>query len=89
VLYGTGFGATSSPIPNGQIVPAPLPLPAWPTVVIDAVEAQVTFAGLVGPGLYQINVVVPAGLTSGDHLITALLADAETQLDAFLTVTAP
>ena len=89
VLYGTGFGATSSPIPNGQIVPAPLPLPVWPTVVIDAIEAQVVFAGLVGPGLYQINVVVPAGLASGDHLITALLGDAETQLDAFLTVAAP
>ena len=57
--------------------------------MIDAVEAQVTFAGLVGPGLYQINVVVPTGLTSGDHLITALLGDAETQLNAFITVAAP
>jgi len=88
-IYATGFGATTPAIPNGQIVPTPLPLPVWPTVLIDAVEAQVTFAGLVGPGLYQINVVVPAGLASGDHLITALLADAETQLNAFLTVAAP
>jgi uncharacterized protein (TIGR03118 family) len=89
VLFGTGFGATNPAIPNGQIVPSPLPLPAWPTVVIDATEAQVVFAGLVGPGLYQINVVVPAGLSSGDHLITALLGDAETQLNEFVTVTAP
>ncbi|MFZ0937168.1 MAG: TIGR03118 family protein [Bryobacteraceae bacterium] len=89
VLYGTGFGATNPPIPNGQIVPSPLPLPAWPTVVMDAIEAQVTFAGLVGPGLYQINVVVPPGLSSGDHLITALLGDAETQLNTFVTVAAP
>jgi uncharacterized protein (TIGR03437 family) len=58
-------------------------------VVIDAVEAQLTFAGLVQPGLYQINLVVPPGLASGDHLITALLGDSETQLNAFLTVTAP
>jgi uncharacterized protein (TIGR03118 family) len=89
LLYGTGFGATNPPVPNGQIVPSPLPLPAWPTVVIDAVEAQVVFAGLVDPGLYQINLVVPLGLSSGDHLITALLGDAETQLDAFITVAAP
>jgi len=89
VLYGTGFGATSPAIPNGQIIPSALNLPVWPTVVIDAVEAQVKFAGLVAPGLYQINVVVPPGLLSGDHLITALLGDAETQLNEFLTVTAP
>jgi uncharacterized protein (TIGR03118 family) len=88
VLYGTGFGATNPPILNGQIVPSALPLPAWPTVVMDAVEAQVTFAGLVGPGLYQINVVVPPDLTSGDHLITALLGDAETQLNTFVTAAA-
>jgi uncharacterized protein (TIGR03437 family) len=89
VIYGTGFGVTDPLAPTGQIIPSPLLLPAWPTVVIDAVEAQVAFAGLVGPGLYQINVVVPTGLTSGDHLITALLGDAETQLNAFITVAAP
>ncbi len=89
VLYGTGFGATDPPIPNGQIVPSPQPLPAWPTVVVDAVEAQVAFAGLVAPGLYQVNVIVPPGLPSGDHLITALLGDAETQLNAFITVATP
>ena len=66
-----------------------LPLPVWPTVVIDAIEAQVTFAGLVLPGVYRIDVVVPAGLASGDRLITALLGDAETPLDAFITVAAP
>lgn len=87
-LYGTGFGATNPPIPNGQTVPSPLPLPAWPTVLLDAVEAQVTFAGLVAPGLYQINATVPPGLASGDHLLVALLGDAETQLNAYITVAA-
>ncbi len=89
VLYGTGFGVTDPLAPTSQIIPSPLPLPAWPTVVIDAAEAQVTYAGLVAPGLYQINVVVPTGLSAGDHLIVALLGDSDTQLDAFLTVAAP
>jgi uncharacterized protein (TIGR03437 family) len=40
-------------------------LAALPTVTIGGVAAQVTFGGLVGPGLYQINVVVPAGITPG------------------------
>jgi uncharacterized protein (TIGR03437 family) len=86
VLYGTGFGATNPAAPNGQVVPSPLPLTAWPTVVIDGMEAQVVYAGLVGPGLYQINLMVPAGLTSGDHLITAFMGDSETQPNAYLTV---
>jgi uncharacterized protein (TIGR03118 family) len=89
VLYGTGFGSATSPIPNGQVIPSPIPLPVWPVVVIDAVEAEVAYAGLVSPGLYQINVVVPSTLASGDHLITAFLGDAETQLNEFLHVTAP
>ena len=89
VTYGTGFGATNPAIPNGQTIPTALPLPVWPTVVMDAVEAQVTFAGLVAPGLYQINVVVPSALTSGDHLIVALLGDTASQVNGFLTVAAP
>ena len=88
VLYGTGFGATNPAAPNGQVVPTPLPLPAWPTVVIDGMEAQVVYAGLIAPGLYQVNLVVPTGLASGDHLITAFLGDSETQLNAYITVTA-
>ena len=86
VIYGTGFGPVNGVIPNGQLVPAPLDLAMWPTVVIGSVEAEVTFAGLVSPGLYQINVVVPPGLASGDHLLVALLGDAATQLDLFLDV---
>jgi len=88
VLYGTGFGPTNPAAPNGQVVPTPLPLPAWPTVVIDGMEAQVIYAGLIGPGLYQINLMVPTGLAYGDHLITAFLGDSETQLNAYITVAA-
>ena len=89
VLYGNGFGATDPPIPNGQLVTTALPLVVWPTVYVDAMAGDVTFAGLVGAGLYQINVVLPVGLSSGDHLIVALLGDAESQSTAFVTIAAP
>ncbi len=65
ILYATGCGATNPAFTSGQTVPTPLPLAALPTVTIGGVAAQVTFGGLVGPGLYQINVVVPAGITPG------------------------
>jgi len=89
VLYGTGFGATDPAAPNGQTIPSPLMLAVWPTVYVDAMQAQVDYAGLVGPGLYQLNVTLPAGLTSGDHFVVALLGDAATQAGAFVTVAAP
>jgi uncharacterized protein (TIGR03118 family) len=65
ILYAAGCGATNPGFVSGQTVPVPLPLAALPTVTIGGVAAQVTFGGLVGPGLYQINVVVPAGITPG------------------------
>jgi uncharacterized protein (TIGR03437 family) len=46
MLFGTGFGA---PVNSGELL-APAP-----TIVIDGIEADFTFAGLVGPGLCQFN----------------------------------
>ncbi len=42
-----------------------------PTVRIDAADAEVAWAGLSSPGVYQINVKVPAGLAKGDYPVTA------------------
>ena len=65
ILYGTGFGSTAPGFTGSTTVAAPLPLAALPTVTIGGIAAQVTFGGLVGPGLYQINVVIPSGITPG------------------------
>jgi uncharacterized protein (TIGR03118 family) len=78
MLFGTGFGG---PVNSGQL------LAPTPTIVIDGIEANVTFAGLVGPGLYQFNVVVPSTVTLGqDVLVVGLLGNFETQPNAFLTI---
>ena len=45
-------------------------LPNLPTVLINGATAQVTFAGVISPGLYQINVVIPSGATNGDNSIS-------------------
>jgi uncharacterized protein (TIGR03118 family) len=70
VLYGTGFGQTS----------------ATPTIVIDGIVANVAFAGMTGPGLYQFNVVVPLTVSTGDVLVVALMGNGETQSNAFITI---
>ena len=72
-VYLTGLGAVSPTIRDGDPGPtAPFPL-AYTTDTITAyiggVQATVGYAGLAPQlaGLYQINLTVPAGLTSGDH----------------------
>ena len=61
-------------------------LTPMPAVTIGGVAATVQFAGLVGPGEFQFNVVVPAGLGNGDQAITATYNGASTQAGTFLTV---
>jgi uncharacterized protein (TIGR03118 family) len=58
-LYGNGFGPTMPAAPNGQLLSSPFPLIQPVQVTIGEQPAAVTFAGLVGSGLYQVNVVVP------------------------------
>jgi uncharacterized protein (TIGR03437 family) len=40
----------------------------------------------VGAGLYQINMLVPANLSSGDQALTASIGGAQTQSSVFITV---
>jgi len=78
VLFGTGFGPT---------VPGQIALSVTPTVVIEGYVASATFAGMIGPGLYQINVAVPQAVARGqDARVVALLLDGVTQDNAFISI---
>jgi uncharacterized protein (TIGR03118 family) len=59
---------------------------AQPAVIIEGIPATVTFAGQISPGLYQINVVVPAGLNSGDAEVVAFVGNAQSQAAAFIPI---
>ena len=86
LLFGTGFGATNPPTPTGLLVSQPAPL-AIPVVVrIGGIDAEVLFAGITGSGLFQFNVVVPAGLAAGDHLVEIFIDSIPTQADVSITV---
>ena len=74
VFYGTGFGPTNPPVSNRQRFSGSVPLPeaALLRVQIGSVQAQVGYAGLIGNGLYQLNVVVP-NLPDGEHEVIVSL----------------
>ena len=88
VLWGTGFGPTAPQAPSGQVLAGAFPL-ATPNdlqVTIGGAVAQVAFAGVTVAGVCQLNVVVPAGLPDGNHLVEASIGGARTQANAFISV---
>jgi uncharacterized protein (TIGR03437 family) len=72
-LYGTGFGPTSSDLKDGSVFSGAYPATNTVTIAIGGVPADVLWAGLVGAGLYQINLRVPASLADGDQAVIAHL----------------
>ncbi len=80
-------GATTTPAKAGETIQLfGTGFGAQPSVVIEGVPAVVTFAGQISPGLYQINVVVPPGLASGDAAVVAFTGNTETQAAAYITI---
>jgi uncharacterized protein (TIGR03437 family) len=85
VLYANGFGPTSSPIAKGSSIQAGTLTPT-PVIQIGGTPATVKFAGLVSPGLYQFNVIVPSTASSGDNPLTVMYKGQSTQTGVLLTV---
>ena len=85
ILYGNGFGTTSTPVVAGSVTQSgtlsPLPL-----IKIGGVAAAVQFAGLVAVGKYQFNVVLPSTLANGDQSITAAHGGQTTQAGTLITI---
>jgi uncharacterized protein (TIGR03437 family) len=89
-LFGTGMGPTNPPAPDGVVFDTAYPaadLSAF-QAAIGGIPAQVQFAGLVGAGLYQVNVQVPAGLTGGDQVVTLTVSGLPIQSNVMLTIQA-
>ena len=85
VLYANGFGPTSTPIVSGSIMQSGV-LSPMPVIRIGGTPASVQFAGLISPGLFQFNVVVPPNTPDGDQSVTAAIQNLTTQSGTLLTV---
>lgn len=89
-LFGTGFGRTSPPLVDGALTPAPLPVLTKPVrVLVGGQLADVLYAGpapgQIG-GLTQINVRLPANLSTGSQSVVVVVGDTPSQPGVTLAV---
>ena len=70
VIFCTGLGATNPPVPSGTAAKGEVTI-SIPTVTIGGANARVDFSGLAPGfvGLYQVNAVVPGGITGSSKVI--------------------
>ena len=84
-LFASGLGATNPSVPAGILFSGSAPLVDAATVTIGGVSAQVSYAGLVAAGLYQLNVTVP-NLPAGDQPLLVAVDGAASQPGVFVAV---
>jgi uncharacterized protein (TIGR03437 family) len=84
-IYGTGFGPANPAAPTGQLAATAAVLANPVQITIGGVAANVTYAGLVGPGLYQFNVTVP-NLAAGDAAVIATIGGVSSPAGVSVTV---
>ena len=85
VLYANGFGPTATPVVSGSETQSGS-LNPLPVVTIGGTPAAVQFAGLISPGLFQFNIVVPASTPSGDNALAATYGSLTTQSGVLVTI---
>lgn len=91
VIYCTGLGLVTPSVKEGAAAPSTPPLATTVnpvTVTIGGQAAQVSFSGLAPgyAGLYQVNAVVPAGITVGNAVPVVLSVAGQTSPPATIAV---
>lgn len=85
VLYANGFGPTSTPVAAGSLTQSGT-LSPLPVIRIGGLNAAVQFAGLISPGLFQFNVVIPSSIADGDQAISVSYSSSTTPSGTLITI---
>ncbi len=85
VLYATGLGPTAPAFSDGKLIQEPVSLARPVNVTIGGVAASVQYAGLIGAGLYQLNVRVPS-LESGDARVEISIGGITSPSEVYLPI---
>ncbi len=82
LLFATGMGVS----PAGVLVD-PAGFAPGVKVLIDSVPATVSSTFLVAPGEWQINIVIPSGLSDGNHQIIVQTGGVSSQSGVVIPIT--
>ena len=85
VLFANGFGSATTPVTNRSATQSGT-LAQLPTITIGGTQVNVQFAGLISPGLFQFNLVIPDSAADGDNAISASHNGYTTQPGTLITV---
>jgi uncharacterized protein (TIGR03437 family) len=89
-IYAAGLGTVTPALPTGKVPPvSPLSTTVFPvTAAVDGLNALVSFAGAAPgfPGLYQINLQIPAGAASGARSLVLFSEGVESQFGVTIFV---
>ncbi len=85
VLYAVGFGLPATALVNGSSTQS-ASLALLPSCQVGGMPAGVVFAGLITPGLYQLNVNLPSTVANGDNAISCSYGGLSTPAGNLITV---
>jgi uncharacterized protein (TIGR03437 family) len=85
-LFGTGFGPTNPAVSAGRAFAGAAPTTNPVNLLINSVSVTPSFAGLSEAGVCQINVIVPAGLGSGDVSLAAMAGGVQTPPNVLISL---
>ena len=84
-LYGTGFGPGMTAVPAGRVLSGATQ-DFYPVSITIGGVTQTVNAYITGAGVYQINLLIPLTLASGDNALSAIVDGVQTQAGVFVTV---
>jgi uncharacterized protein (TIGR03437 family) len=85
-LFAVGLGPTSPAVLAGQAFSGSAPTTNSVSLLINSVNVVPTFTGLSSAGLYQINLIVPVGLGTGDVSLVATVGGAKTPPNVLISL---
>jgi uncharacterized protein (TIGR03437 family) len=84
-LYAVGFGLPATALINGASTQSGS-LAVMPVCQVGGTAAALTFAGLSGPGLYQLNLTIPPTAANGDNTLVCSYSGSATPAGNLITV---
>lgn len=86
VIFGLGFGPTNPAVPSGQPFSGAAATLDPVSLTINGQTVTLSFAGESAPGLFQLNLTVPAGLGTGDLALLSTVNGVSTQANVVITL---